>query len=227
VFTATGNNLAYVGDMARRVVPIALDAVLERPEERSGFAHADLLAWVKQERPRLAMDALTLVKAYCDAGRPAQGLTPFGSFEPWSTLIRHALAWAGEADPCLGRKDIEEANNPEFEQLAVLLHAWHACYGSAAVTLAKVAEDCAKQMQHVGPESTANAWNELHAALGACDARFDGKTLRTPLLGIALRGWRGRVIAGKRFVTLDVRADGGKAQWKVDVPPTGTPAARA
>jgi hypothetical protein len=217
VFLCTGNNLSYVGDMARRVVPIALDAVLERPEERSGFAHADLLAWVKKERPRLAMAALTLIKAYCDAGRPAQGLTPFGSFEPWSNLVRHAVVWAGEADPCLGRKDIEEANNPEFEFLAGLLHAWHACYGSEAVTLAKVAEDCAKKMQHVGPETTANVWNELHAALGACDERFDGKTLRTAPIGNVLRRWHGRVIAGKRFVTLSIKATGGKALWKVDV----------
>ena len=37
VLFATGNNLSYRGDMIRRVVPIALDPKMEKPEERSGF----------------------------------------------------------------------------------------------------------------------------------------------------------------------------------------------
>ena len=37
VLFATGNNLSYRGDMTRRVVPIALDPKMEKPEERSGF----------------------------------------------------------------------------------------------------------------------------------------------------------------------------------------------
>ena len=92
VFLCTGNNVQYVGDVARRVVPIAIDPVMECPEERTGFAHPQLLAWVKAERPRLTTAALTIVKAYFEAGCPALGLTPFGSFEAWSDLIRQALS---------------------------------------------------------------------------------------------------------------------------------------
>ena len=39
---ATGNNLSYRSDFVRRVVPIALDARMERPEERTGFRHPQL-----------------------------------------------------------------------------------------------------------------------------------------------------------------------------------------
>ena len=99
VFLCTGNNVQYVGDVARRVVPIAIDPIMERPEERTGFAHPSLLPWVHAERPRLTMAALTIVKAYFEAGCPAQGLTPFGSFEAWSDLIRQALVWAGGRTP--------------------------------------------------------------------------------------------------------------------------------
>ena len=214
VFLCTGNNVQYVGDVARRVVPIAIDPVMERPEERTGFAHPQLLPWVTQHRPQLTIAALILVHAYFDAGCPTQGLTPFGSFEPWSDLIRQALVWAGEADPCEGRKDIEVGSNPEFEVLAVLLQAWQACYPTEPVTLAQVVEDCTRNMQHVGPETTANAWNTLYDALGACDKRFDGKTLHTTRIGYALRSWQGRVIDGKRLVSTD-KDRTGKKQWQV------------
>ena len=157
------------------------------------------------------------MKAYFEAGCPTQGLTPFGSFEAWSDLIRQALVWAGEADPNEGRKEIEATSNPEFEVLDVLLHAWHACYQAEPVTLAQMTEECVRKMQHVGPDSTANAWNHLHAALIACDKRSDGKQLHATRLGHALRRWQGRVIDGKRLLTLPVKASGGKALWKVDV----------
>jgi hypothetical protein len=220
VFLCTGNNMQYVGDVARRVVPIAIDPVMERPEERTTFQHTPLLAWVATQRPQLTMAALTIVKAYCDAGKPSQGLTPLGSFEAWSTLIRHALVWAGEADPCEGRKELEAISNPEFETLTVLLHAWHACYETKAVTLAQMAEDCTRKMQHIGPESTANEWNHLHAALVACDKRSDGKQINATRIGNAMRGWQGRVIDDMRLLALPMKASGGKALWKVDVLPT-------
>ena len=71
VLFATGNNLSYRGEMVRRVVPIALDPKMEKPEERSGFTHPDLEAWVLKHRPRLVICALTILRAYCVAKRPA------------------------------------------------------------------------------------------------------------------------------------------------------------
>jgi hypothetical protein len=200
VFLCTGNNVQYVGDVARRVVPIALDPKCEQPEARTGFAHPHLLAWVQQERPRLTIAALTIVKAYFDAGCPSQGLTPLGSFEPWSALIRQAIAWAGEADPCEGRREIEATSNPEFETLSTLLDAWEPCYGITATTLNAMIGDIQQYAQHVGPDQTRNKWNDLQDALGACDPRYDGKRLDARKLGNALRGWHGRILNGKRFV---------------------------
>jgi len=108
VFFASGNNMRFKGDTARRVVPIDLDPRMERPEERTGFTHSPLLPWVKQEHPRLLAAALTILKAYCAADCPKQGITPFGSFEPWSDLVRSGFelvrhlgaeeAWPGLAD---------------------------------------------------------------------------------------------------------------------------------
>jgi putative DNA primase/helicase len=200
VFLCTGNNMQYVGDLARRVIPIALDPRMERLEERTGFQHNPLLPWVQQERPRLTVAALTIVKASFEAGCPTQSVTPLGSFEVWSDLIRQALVWAGEADPCEGRKDIEVTSNPEFETLGTLLHAWKACYPHKSVTLKQVLDDIHQYAQHVGPETTRNEWNDLQDAPGSCDQKYDGKSLRSEPIGYALRKWQGRIIDGMRLV---------------------------
>jgi hypothetical protein len=214
IFLCTGNNVQYVGDVARRVVPIAIDPKMERPEERTGFTHPDLLAWVKQERPRLTVEALTIVKAYFEAGCPAQGLTPLGSFEAWSDLIRQALVWAGEADPCEGRKTIEAMSNPEYETLGALLYAWGECYQDKSITLNAIIDDCQMYAQHTGPEIARNKWNELQDALGACDQRYDGKRLDARKIGNALRAWQGRVIDRKRLI-MDGKDRTNKTLWKV------------
>ncbi len=48
---ATGNNIVLAADTARRTLHIRLESPEENPEERSGFRHADLLTWVRAERP--------------------------------------------------------------------------------------------------------------------------------------------------------------------------------
>jgi hypothetical protein len=53
VWLASGNNMQFKGDTARRIVPIDLDPKMERPEERTGFQHTPLTPWVQRERPRL------------------------------------------------------------------------------------------------------------------------------------------------------------------------------
>src|SRR5262249_54646746 len=87
---ATGNNVAIAADTARRVCHVRLESPEERPEERSGFRHPDLLAWVGENRGRLLAAALTILRAYCAAGRPDLGLPAWGSFEGWSRLGRSA-----------------------------------------------------------------------------------------------------------------------------------------
>ncbi|HEU4539305.1 MAG TPA: hypothetical protein VFS00_34530, partial [Polyangiaceae bacterium] len=107
VWYATGNNVQLRGDMGRRVVHIRLRSPDEQPERRTGFRHNPLLAWVRQERLRLAACALTVLRAYCAAGRHGAGeLSPWGSFDAWSSLVRGALVWAGQPDPGEARDDL-------------------------------------------------------------------------------------------------------------------------
>jgi hypothetical protein len=99
VWLTTGNNLRLSKDTSRRTAHIRLHSLLEHPEERTDFLHPNLKAWLSENRPALAMAALSILKAYIDAGRPDQRLTPWGSFESWSNLIRAAVVWLGLPDP--------------------------------------------------------------------------------------------------------------------------------
>jgi hypothetical protein len=121
---ATANNVALQADTARRVLHIRLDSREERPEERDGFHHPNLLEWVRSERPRLVRAALTVLRAYVVAGRPALTVKPWGSFESWCGLVRAALVWAGLPDPVLTRTELTEQADTELAALRVLLESW-------------------------------------------------------------------------------------------------------
>ena len=203
VVMATGNNLIYRGDLPRRVIPIELDAERERPDQRTGFQHPELLRWVRQERPRLLVAALTILRAYFNAGCPAQGLTPYGRFEEWSDRVRGALVWAGEADPHDGQAKISVEDHPELEAYAALLETWTTCYPPRqngqpqAVTLRQVVSefDRRKQAGGLSPD-----WAAFHDAFTAFDPRFDGKRINTTAIGSALRHFTGRILNNKRLL---------------------------
>jgi hypothetical protein len=193
VFFASGNNMQFRGDTARRTVPIDLAPVEERPDERTGFRHVPLLPWVQQHRRSLVKAALTILKAFYVANQPAQSLTPFGSYEAWSDLIRGCLVWLGEVDPCTNRHDLELYSDPEHENITTLLTCWHTCYGDHAVALKKAIQD-AMHLGTLQQKAPANHWDELRDALGAFDSRYDGHRLRNHQIGQALRKMKGRVV---------------------------------
>ena len=214
IFMATGNNLQYVGDLARRVVPISLDPQMEKPEERTGFLYPNLLGHVAKIRPTLVMAALTILSAYFTEGYPSQGLSAYGSFQPWSDLIRSALVWAGEPDPCEGRKTID-AQDPGYEGLAGLLDAWALCYPPGTkVTLKRVKQDITVYKDASTPPAP-NDWDDLEQALFVFDqgsARARGLDTRT--LGNALKRVQGRVIDKKRFMPAGVFRKA--LEWRVE-----------
>jgi len=218
VFFASGNNMVFRGDMARRVLPIDLDPKMEKPEERDNFTHSPLLPWLLHERPTLVVAALTVLKGFFAAGCPAQPIKPLGSFEEWSTCIRQALIWAGESDPCEGRNDIEAESDPQYEAFQELLRCWDTCYKtiSTGVPLKRVIQDAmhfgaAKDVKPFIP----NEYDCVREALGYFDLRYDGKSLHADKISYALRAWKGRVINNMRLVnTKDPHTKG--SLWRVE-----------
>lgn len=118
---ATGNNTDIVADSMRRVIVCRLDVLAERPEERDGFKHPNLIAYIRANRMQLLVAAMTILVAFFRAGRPSQGLKPLGSFEGWSNSVRSALVWLGMPDPVSTQREIAAAANPTIEALGVML----------------------------------------------------------------------------------------------------------
>jgi BT4734-like, N-terminal domain len=221
VFFGSGNNMVFQSDMARRVVPIDLAPTQERPDEREDFVHHPLLAWVQQQRPRLVVAALTIVKAYIDAGHPKQaGLKAFGSYEEWSDLIRQSLVWAGEPDPCAGRGDIEAESDPKYEMQKVVLTTWYERYGDASKTLKEVKDDSdnhtAREIDDQGRWTGRMVihpdWRDLHSALLTLTRR--GNELDVRAIGYAFRSWQGRVLANLQLKNVGEDRFG-THQWQV------------
>jgi hypothetical protein len=193
---ATGNNVSVAADTTRRTIHIRLDVLEERPEERTGFRYPDLLAWIGSHRPRLMAAGLTILSAYCRAGRPSQGLSPFGSFEGWSHLVREAVVWAGLVDPCLTRIKLSDSSDTTTDSLAQLMAAWQG-YDSS-VTGVVVSE----MLNHLYPAQPLyaprdDAANAMRAALENMVGCPPGKTPTPRQVGNKLRHFRRRVWQGQ------------------------------
>jgi hypothetical protein len=202
---ATGNNVTTEGDTSRRVLPIRLLSADEHPEQREGFRHPDLLAWVRRERGRLVKTALTILAAYIRAGRPDQKLKPWGSFEGWSGLVRAAVVWAGLPDPRAACSEFVSRADTEAAALGAMLAAWPSIDpDGAGLTLGKLLRKLKE-----GPTD----YIRLREALAEFCPTRSGEPPDTSKLGARLRRVRRRNVGGRCF---DNRpAGGGTAAWFV------------
>jgi putative DNA primase/helicase len=90
VFIATGNNLTFKGDLAkRRALMISLDPNCENPD-RNTFDF-DPVARARELYPQLVVAGLTALHAFILAGMPRTQMKrdeTLGSFEAWEKLVR-------------------------------------------------------------------------------------------------------------------------------------------
>lgn len=193
VWAFTGNNPGVAGDVRRRMLPIRLEPKVEKPEERSGFAHPFLIEWIWEHQEELQGAALTLLAGWYEAGRPDMGISTWGSYEQWSRIVRSCLVWAGYPDPSDCRKDLVIVADPDVAQLGALLellweHRHEKREYKASEIVAKIAND---------------AWQgDAAEAIKELCAQSNG-SMSTRVLGNRVGRWRGRVVKGKRLGTRD------------------------
>lgn len=201
VWALTGQNVQYKCDLGRRVVPINLDPMMEHPEDRDGFTHPNLKAYVLDERPRLVVAALTILRAFSVAGRPAHGKSAKGSFEEWDALVRGAIIWCGGADPLGGVARLRAESDSDRDQLRELIGSWTQVFQDQPVTVAKLIE---------------SSNPALRSALDAFvdDGTGKNKVATTKSLGYALKKIKGRVVGGYQIVVVGETANKTKI-WKV------------
>ncbi len=197
VWNLTANNLIVGGDTGRRICPIRLESKDERPEERTGFKHPELLAHVKTHRAELLGACLTILRAWFVAGRPRQPLPAWGSFEAWSAVIRQAIVWLGLPDPADARDAFRTIADRDAASLRELLD------GIAAL------DPEGKGLKAAEIVERADEVTGLRAAL----AELCGDKLNAKAVGNKLAGIRGRIMGGRY---LDAHALRGRYQgWLV------------
>lgn len=196
---ATANNCTLVGDTPRRVLPIRLEYMGDNPEERTDFQHPDLIAWCQAERPRLVVAALTVLRAFCAAGKPDMGLKPWGSYEGWSGLVRAAVKWVGLSDPAGDRMEMLRQADVERQALVLLLNGW------AEVDALGTGMTAREMLVHLGHHGA--QYPALLEAIGALCPTKDEALPKPQALGAKLRTFRKRVV-GTHYLDCEPNRDG-------------------
>ncbi len=190
LWTATGNNLTISGDLTRRVLVCALDAGVERPEQRR-FAF-DPPRLVGERRAELLTAALTILRSYIAAGRPAVTGAVFGSFEAWTRTVRDPLVWLGLSDP-VATVEAARASDERLSSFLALAAAWKDTFGLHQSNTASEAIELAQSIDDKGNRRRPELFSAIEAVArsrGALDARR---------LGMFIAQHAGRLAGGMFF----------------------------
>jgi hypothetical protein len=138
-WVATGNNPTLSNEVARRTVPIRLDAQHDQPWLRDDFRHPNLRGWAEEHRAELVWAALTLGRAWIDAGRPT-GQQRLGMFEAWAAVMGGMLDVAGIPGFLGNLRQFYAASDFERSAWQAFLGRWWARFGSDSVGVADLFE---------------------------------------------------------------------------------------
>jgi hypothetical protein len=205
LWIATGNNPEFSNEMARRLVRIRLDPHEERPWQRTGFRHPDLMTWVRANRPRLVAACLTLCQAWIAAGKP-RGARTIGSFENWAHVLGGVLEVAGIPGFLGNLDEMMEASDSEGAGWSAFIAAWWDRFGTASVAAAELF-DIALLCDPAPPMSSGND-RAQRTAFGMAISRMRDRIFRVGTLQVRIKK------AGVEHKT---------TRWKLDLCDSETP----
>ena len=215
---ATGNNLIFKGDIERRVCITRLEPVEERPEERSDFAHPELLVWARMNRHRLLAAALTLLRAYAVGGfAPPPGAKSWGTFEGWSRVVKGCIQWLGLPFP--EAPTASTATTEEGEEHLAVIQAFERFDPERQGLMA------ADLLGHLESERLAASQGHrpCDPMVQSCiDLLGGGMKMNSKSLGRFLRSWRGRLRNGRGIRPKASKDRSGAIVWQVFGAAAGT-----
>jgi hypothetical protein len=181
-WVATGNNVELSDEIARRTIPIRLDPGVERPEERKGFKHPELLRWAATHRTTLVSACLSLIHAWLEAGCP-EGEATLGSYESWARMLGGILGVSGVSGFLTERERLYTEADRETADWCALCESWWSTYGSLRVTAKEVFEVAQARgllLSVWGGRTTLAAQQRFgHALAGMRDRVFGGFRVRS------------------------------------------------
>jgi hypothetical protein len=220
VVLASGNNVWCRGDMLARVLSPRIESPLENPETRDDATYLRrdragedaMCAWALEHRARLVVDALTLLRAYHIAGRPAQPVPRFGGFSAWRNLVASALVWAGAPDPLGARRGLGGDDDPQRIAEAALVAGWARLCAEHSVT----SMTASGAISHLYPpprrDEPPDAHDGLRESIQLLTGARPGFAPGTDRLGRALQKLKARPLGGQKL-TIDGKT-GGSIRWR-------------
>jgi len=200
---ATGNNLGLKGDMLRRVVPYRLDSPEERPEERKDFRiKGDLLQYVMENRGRLVVAVLTILRGFMLTGKPQADLIPM-DYPVWCSIVRQAIYWSTGIDPCSTRRELI-ADDPKTNQLRAVVSGW------AELPRARTGLSAAEAVKMLNANGQEDRFGTLRSAV--LEWSTDGKIPSPQSIGKNLKAIKGRVVDG---LVMKSKPSHGTQLWSV------------
>lgn len=183
MFLFSGNNIAPVRDMARRVLTIHLDPRCENPVSRE-FKRPHLEAETRRDRAIYVSAALSIIRAWIVAGGPTTKVKPIASYGRWSDWCRQSLLWLGQPDP-VERLFEQLAHDPDTELLGRMLTGWYRAHGQTPVLV----RDAVRLADGID--------NDFSEALR--DIADERGSINRRRLGWWLKRHAGRIVGGLRF----------------------------
>lgn len=122
---ATGNNVGVKADMVRRSISCQIDAGVEVPEQRN--FRQDPEQMIMANRGKYVAAALTIARAWREAGEPRQG-GPIASYGLWSRAVRQPLMWLEMEDP-VKTMDRSREEDPVRASARMFLDLWREVFG--------------------------------------------------------------------------------------------------
>jgi hypothetical protein len=186
---ATGNNVQLAADTARRVCHVRLETPDERPEMKEGFRYPDLRGHVLRNRGKLLGAALTILRGWVVAGRPAHKLRPWGSFESWSDVVREAVVFAELPDPGETRLQLQTMADRDANAMADIIAGLdEMCTDGRGMTTAEIVKRLKED------ESPTEAVADMRAAVEELCGKLCGRLLGYKFRHFARRNFNGRMI---------------------------------
>lgn len=125
IWVLAANNVTMSGEIARRTIRMRIAPLTDRPEERTGFLHDNLVEWVAENRPRLVWAAHVLCKNAIQRGLPKPKSKVVASFERWSRVMGSILECAGYTQFLKNYRALLDGSNTERQALSIFAITWH------------------------------------------------------------------------------------------------------
>jgi len=115
-----GNKLKLSPELSRRFILTYLDPKTASPEDRTGFRHGEIEAWVTENRGKLIWACLTLIQNWVAGGRQP-GSVSKASYGAWSRVMGGILESAGFVGFLGNESDMKARSAISDDPLTLLL----------------------------------------------------------------------------------------------------------